>query len=91
MPRSLVYSALPVFVITSAVWIYGVSHHTFLANEIGLYIGLFLIPGAAVCACIWLLFCKRLWARITGAVLLIPGLGIWALSLMLVFVGFKIH
>ena len=91
MPRSLVLSVLPVFAITSAVWIYAVSHHTFLANEIGIYIGIFLIPGAAVCTCTWLLFRKQLRSRITGGILLIPSLGIWLLSLMLVFVGFKIH
>lgn len=91
MPRSIALSALPVFAITSAVWIYGVTHHRFLANEIGIYVGIFLIPGAAICTSIWLLFRKQLWSRITGAILLLPSLSVWVLSLMLVSVGFKIH
>ena len=91
VPRSLVYTVVTVFSITSAVWIYGVTHHRFLASEIGIYIGIFLIPGAAVCTSIWLLLRKRPWNRIAGAILLIPGLGIWVLSLMLVSVGFRIH
>ena len=91
MPRSLVYSALPVFIITTGVWVYGVTHHTFLAREIGIYIGLFLIPGAIVCTCCWLVFQQRTWGRILGALLLLPGLGIWGLTLLLVAIGFKIH
>ena len=91
MPRSLIFSALPVFIATSAVWIYGVSRHTFLASEIGIYIGIFLIPGAAVCTSIWLIFQNRTWGRVVGLLLLFPSLAIWAVSLLLVANGFRIH
>ena len=91
LPRSLLYSALPVFVLTSIVWIYGVSRHTFLASEIGIYVGIFLVPGAAVCTSIWLVFQERTWLRVTGALLVVPSLALWALSLLLVSIGFRIH
>jgi len=91
VPKSLVFSALPVFIITSIAWIYGVSRHTFLVREIPQYIGIFLVPGATVCVCSWLLFQKRTWGRVLGGLLLIPSLGLWFLSLLLVSIGFKIH
>lgn len=91
LPRSLLYAAPPVFIVTGIVWIYGVSRHTFLASEIGLYVGIFLIPGAAVCTSIWLIFQKRTWLRVTGALLVVPSLALWALSLLLVSIGFRIH
>lgn len=91
LPRSLILSALPVFLVTSIVWIYGVSRHTFLAQEIGIYIGIFLIPGAAICTCIWLIFQKRTWARVVGLLLIVPSFAVWAVSLLLVANGFRIH
>lgn len=91
MPKSILFSAVPVFLITSMVWIYGVSRHTFLAQEIGIYFGIFLIPGAAICTCIWLIFHRRTWARVTGLLLIVPSLAIWAVSLLLVANGFRIH
>lgn len=91
LPRSLVYSAPPVFLLTSIAWILGLSRHTFLASEIGIYIGIFLIPGAAVCTCFWLIFQRRFWGRILGFLLIVPSLGVWALSMLLVSIGFKIH
>ena len=91
VPKSLIFSVLPVFLATSIVWIYGVSRHTFLASEIGIYVGMFLVPGAAVCTSIWLIFQKRTWGRVTGFLLLLPSLAIWAVSLLLVAIDFKIH
>lgn len=59
MPKSLIYSATPVFLATTVVWIFGVSNHKFLANEIWLYVGIFLLPATAVCTCSWLIFVIR--------------------------------
>ena len=91
LPKSLVFSVPAVFLVTGIVWIYGVSRHTFLASEIGIYVGMFLIPGAAVCTSFWLIFQKRTWLRVTGALLIVPCLALWALSLLLVSIGFRIH
>ncbi|UCH47398.1 MAG: hypothetical protein JSU95_15160 [Betaproteobacteria bacterium] len=91
LPRSLIYSVPPVFVVTGIVWIYGVSRHTFLASEIGIYVSIFLIPAAAVCACVWLIFQKRIWGRVIGLLLVLPSCAIWAVSLLLVANGFRIH
>lgn len=91
LPRSIIISALPVFLITSIVWIYGVSRHTFLVQEIGIYIGIFLIPGAAVCASVWLIVQQRTWAHVVGLLLILPSLAIWIVSLLLVANGFRIH
>ena len=91
MSKSLKYSAAPVFVITSVVWIMGVSNHRFLASEFWIYVGMFLIPATAVCGCIWLISHGPVWRRILGSVLLVPSMGTWVLSLLLVFHGFRIH
>ena len=91
LPKSLIISAVPVFLITSAAWIYGVSRHTFLAQELGIYIGIFIVPGAAVCASIWLILQRRTWGRVAGLLLIVPSLAVWTVSLLLVANGFRIH
>ena len=90
MPKSLIYSAIPVFLTTSIVWVIGVSNHTFIANEIWLYVGI-LIPATSVYGCSCLVFREPLWRQAIGLVLLIPCVGVWVLSLLLVSNGFKIH
>jgi len=91
VPKSLIYSSILVFALTGIAWVSGVSNHTFLASEFWLYVGIFLVPASAVCACTWLVFRAVLWQRILGLVLLLPALAIWAISLLLVLNGFKIH
>jgi len=90
-PKSLIYSAIPIFLTTAIVWAIGVSSHTFLAREFWLYVGIFLVPALLVCGCLWLIFHGQLWRRVTGLILVFPCLGIWVLSLLLVYSGFKIH
>lgn len=90
-PRGLIFFASFVFLTTTLVWIYGVSNHRFLMSEFWLYVGIYLIPALLVCGCVWLIFRKQTWQRATGVVLLLPALGIWVISLVLVFAGFKIH
>jgi hypothetical protein len=34
---------------------------------------------------------RRVWVRVVGGVLALPALGVWGLSLLLVWGGFKIH
>ena len=91
VPKSVTYSAIPVFLITSVVWIIGVSNHTFLMREFWLYVGIFTIPAAFVVGSFWLISDDPPWRRILGLILLIPSLGVWGLSLLLVYIGFKIH
>lgn len=91
MPKSLIYSAVPVFLTTTIVWIFGVSNHTFLANEFWLYVGIYLIPAVLVCVCSWLIFNRKPWYRLIGLIAIIPCAGIWVISLLLVYSGFKIH
>jgi hypothetical protein len=91
MPKSLTFAAIPVFLATSLVWIAGVSNHTFLVNEIGLYVGIFLIPATLVCVCSWLIFHEQIWRRVVGLICVLPCIGVWVLSLLLVYNGFKIH
>jgi hypothetical protein len=91
VPKGLKYSSITVFLITSVVWIIGVTHHTFLAQEFWLYVGIFTIPAALVCGSFWLMFDGPTWRRIFGLIILVPSLGVWGLSLLLVSVGFKIH
>lgn len=80
-----------IFAITSVVWIAGVSNHIFLLREFWIYVGIFLVPAASVCACIWLISRDPTWRRVLGFIVLIPSTGIWLLSLLLVYHGFKIH
>lgn len=91
MPKSLIYSATPVFLATTVVWIFGVSNHKFLANEIWLYVGIFLLPATAVCTCSWLIFGDQVWRRVIRLICLLPSCGIWVLLLLLVYNGFRIH
>lgn len=91
MPKSLVYTAIPVFLITTVAWTIGVLNHRFLASEFWLYVGIFLLPALAVCACSWLIFQNIIWRKAIGAILLLPCLAVWLLSLLLVANGFKIH
>lgn len=91
MPKSLIYSAVPVMLTTSIVWLIGVSTHTFLMSEFWLYVGIFFVPAMLVCGSSWLIFLDRVALRVLGIVLMLPSLGIWVLSLLLVYGGFKIH
>jgi len=91
LPKGFMYTAIPVFLTTTIVWIIGVSNHTFLAREFWLYVGIFLVPAMLVCGCSWLVFHGQRWRRAIGMIMLVPCLGIWVLSLMLVYSGFKIH
>ncbi|MBT8114030.1 MAG: hypothetical protein KJP04_01525 [Arenicella sp.] len=92
MPKSIIYPAIPVFLVTSVVWIYGVSNHLFLAKEIPQYIAIFVVPGAFICCACWLMFARPVWwRRIAGVAILLPSLVVWIISLILVFNGFKIH
>lgn len=91
LTKSLIYTAVPVFLATAIVWIIGVSNHTFLANEFWLYVGIFFIPAMSVCGSSWLIFHRKLWFRVAGLVTILPSIGIWIVSLLLVFNGFKIH
>ena len=76
IPKSVLIAAVPVFAVTSVVWIIGVTNHTFLAREIWLYIGIFLLPALLVCGCVWMIFQERVWLRVVGVILALPGLGI---------------
>ncbi len=91
IPKSITYAAIPVLLITSVAWIIGVSSHTFLAQEFPQYVGIFTIPAAFVCGSFWLIFYGSMWRGIIGLLLLIPSLGVWSLSLILVMNGFRIH
>ena len=91
MPKSALYVAVPVFLITSIVWFVALGRHTFLAREIWLYLGLFAVPAGLVCGSAWMILQRRVWVRVIGGVLALPALGVWGLSLLLVWGGFKIH
>jgi hypothetical protein len=91
VPKSLIYASIAVFGLTSIIWISGVANHSFLASEFWIYVAIFLVPASAVCACIWLVFRGPLWQRIIGLILLLPSLGVWIISLLLVLNGFRIH
>lgn len=91
MRKVLRFTALAVFAVTTVVWAYALTQHRFLMREFWLYVGIFMIPGLAICFSVWLLMLKKWWWKLSGAILLIGSLGVWVLSLLLVWVGFKIH
>ena len=91
MPRSVVYTAVPVYLLTAAAWAIGISNHRFLWSEFWLYALIFLVPAGLVCVSSWLLFMQRTWARVLGIVMVLPSAAIWLLSLLLVSNGFRIH
>lgn len=91
LPRSTVLTAAFVFLTTSLVWFYSVTNHNFLMSEIWFYLIIFFVPALLVCGCSWLIIRKQMWLRAVGGVLLLPSVGVWVLSLLLVYAGFKIH
>ncbi|TVO73521.1 hypothetical protein [Sedimenticola selenatireducens] len=91
MEKSTRYTLTAVFIVTSLVWAMGVSNHLFLVREIGLYLVLFFVPALGVCCSAWLIVQRVLWRRVVGLILLLPSVAVWALSLLLVYNGFKIH
>jgi hypothetical protein len=82
---------MTVFMITATVWAIGISRHRFLPSEFWLYLAIFLVPAALVCGSVWLILIRRTWVRVLGVVLALPSLAMWAVSLMLVCGGFRIH
>jgi len=91
MSKTIKYSAVILFVVTSATWVFALFKHTFLMRELGLYVMIFLIPIVLVLISEWVMNHRNVWRRFVGVLLLIPSLGIWVVALMLVSVGFKIH
>ena len=91
MSRPFKVATGTVLLITAAVWTLGIARNTFLAREIGFYAVLFLVPAGALCSSVWLAFQGPLWRRIVGWVAIVPTFAVWALSLLLVYGGFKIH
>lgn len=91
MPRKLVFSGVSVYAVTAIVWIAGLWDHTLYARDFWFYVVMFLVPGGLVVLSAWLIFMDRIWARVLGAALALPCLGIWILSLMLAYGEFRIH
>ena len=91
LPKSAIYTAIPVYLTTTVVWIIGVSNHTFLASEFWLYVGIFLVPASLVCVSSWLIFHRNIWCRVAGLIMVLPAAALWVISLLLVYGGFKIH
>lgn len=91
MPKSVIYTAVPVFLVTAVVWIAGLWDYTFYPRDFWFYVVIFLLPGGLVVLSAWLIFIDRIWTRVLGAVLVLPSLGIWILSLMLAYGEFRIH
>ena len=91
MSKPLKYSAVLILVITSAVWIYGLTNHRFLLNEFWLYVLIFSVPAGLMCFSLWVLLHHAIWRVVLGIVILIPSLGLWIISLLLVSIGFRIH
>ena len=85
------YSALFMLLVTTAIWVFALFQHTFIFNEIWLYLAMFLGPVLLILFSEWLVLQKSSWLKFFGVILLIAGVIVWLLSLMLVVVGFKIH
>ncbi|HKJ17063.1 MAG TPA: hypothetical protein VJ984_06935 [Xanthomonadales bacterium] len=84
-------TAIVVFVVSAIVWVYALTQHTFLLDEIWLYVGFFLIPIAAICAALWFFRLRNGWWKLLGTLLLIISVLVWLSILLLVSGGFKIH
>ncbi len=91
MLRSSLYSAAVVYAITAIVWAWSLWDHTFYAGDFWFYVAIFLVPGGLVILSASLLLAYPVWIRILGALLALPSLGIWILSLMLAHSEFRIH
>lgn len=91
MSPTIKYSAVIIFAINTGVWIYGLSKHRFLFNEIWLYLAIFLVPGLVILGSMWLMGKPPTWRRVLGFLIFLAGMVVWLVSLLLVYGGFKIH
>lgn len=91
MPKAVRITAIIVFAITAVVWAYALTQHTFLMREFWIYVGIFAVPGLAVCISLWLTLLKHWSWKLIGTICLLLSLATWVLALLLVWVGFKIH
>ena len=91
MTRNVVIPAILVYTVTAIVWFAGLWDYTFYARDFWFHVVLFLLPGGLVVLSAWLILMDRVWARVLGAVLALPCLGIWVLSLLLAYGEFRIH
>ena len=80
-----------IYVTTAVVWIAGLWDYTFYARDFWFHVVLFLVPGGLVAGSIWLIFRECTWVRVLGAVLALPSLATWILSLLLAYGEFRIH
>ena len=80
-----------IYVTTAVVWIAGLWDYTFYARDFWFHVVLFLVPAALVAGSAWLIFRECIWVRVLGAVLALPSLGIWIVSLLLAYGEFRIH
>ena len=91
MRRRLAFITASVYTVTAIVWIAGLWDYTFYARDFWFHVVLFLVPAALVAGCAWLILVERIWVRVLGAVLALPCIGIWILSLLLAYGEFRIH
>ena len=91
MRRRVVLVAAALYMVTAIVWIAGLWDYTFYARDFWFHVVLFLVPAALVVGSAWLILMERIWVRALGAVLALPSLGIWVLSLLLAYSEFRIH
>ena len=91
MTKAIKRTALVVFTISTGVWVYALTQHTFLMREVWLYVGIFLVPGLAICLSLWLMKLKGWGWKLIGTIFMIASLFVWGASLLLVSGGFKIH
>jgi len=64
-------TAIVVFSVTTAVWVYALTQHTFLLKEFWIYVGIFLVPGIAVCLSLWLMRLRKWWWKLIGTIFMI--------------------
>lgn len=84
-------AAIAMLATTLVVWAYGMLTHTFVRGAWWFYLPWFVLPPALVWGVLQMLRRpSRRW-RLLGALLSLPAIALWLLSLLLAATGFDMH
>ncbi len=91
MRKTLIFLATLVLATTSVTW---TQYYMGVPIAKGYHLGYAVfafVPALLLCLCLVLLYIQRKWTRWIGGLLLLPALGLWAISVSLILSDFKIH
>lgn len=85
--------AFVIFGATAILWGWNVfrSFRRLTAADFWFLLLLLVIPSGLVVFSLWVMIDRAWWRRVVGALILLPALAIWILTMMFAHAGFRIH